>query len=286
MPTINRSGVSKPKTAKLQSSSSKIRSVKESNYGIKINLYGRGKTGKTTLACDFPKPLLIVGTMGTLEDGTRSVADLDDVDFYPLENSEEMEEVCKIVANDGYKTVVLDTAGGLQDMKLKEYLRLDEVPVQKTWGMATREDWQVIGAQTKEHLRSLLNLAMTPGVYANVVIVAHERAFEPEKNMEGIKPVIGSALSPAVAGWLNGACDYICQCFIEERTKEKVNVVGKKQVRVKVKTGEFDYCLRIGPHSVFLTGFRKPKGLVLPDVIIDPTYAKIKSLIDGVNITA
>lgn len=258
----------------------KLRSVEDQEYGMRINIYGRGKTGKTTLACSFPKPLMLIGTMGTLEDGTRSVSDVEGIQFFPLEEVAEIDELVKVLVEDDYKTVVLDTAGGLQDMVLKEHLGLDEVPVQRTWGMADRKDWMLVGAQTKERLRQLMNLSFTNRT--NIAIIAHERSFtEDNEDEEALIPKIGSALSPKVAEWLNGSCDYVCQCFIREGVKEKVKKVGKKEVRTKVKTGKGEYCLRIGPHSIFMTGFRKPRSFVLPDTIEDPSYEKILMLSHG-----
>lgn len=49
--------------------------------GMKMNVYGRSGTGKTTFACTFPKPLLLVGT----EDGTRSVYTVKGVDYVRLD---------------------------------------------------------------------------------------------------------------------------------------------------------------------------------------------------------
>lgn len=280
MPKITKTSAtnSKPKP-KTGGGRDKLRKVTESGYGLRMNLYGRGKTGKTTLACDFPKPLMLVGTMGTLEDGTLSVSDVKGVEFFPLERAEEIEDVCKIAIEDGYKTIVLDTGGGLQDMILKEHLGLADVPVQRTWGMAQQKDWQVVGMQTKERLRELLNLSMTHGV--NVLIVAHERNFTEDNESDALLPTVGSALSPSIAGWLNGACDYICQCFIREKVQDKVTTIAGKEVKTQNKTGKAEYCLRIGPHPVYQTGFRKPKGVELPDVIVDPSYEKIRKLIEG-----
>lgn len=74
MPVVSKQSA-KSTVKKASKPGSKLRPVdaQSSQYGIRMVLYGLTKTGKTTLACDFPKPLMLVGTMGTLEDGTRSV---------------------------------------------------------------------------------------------------------------------------------------------------------------------------------------------------------------------
>lgn len=254
----------------------RIRPVSEVSTGLKFSVYGRGKTGKTRFGCTFPKPVLILGT----EDGTKSVSTVKDVDFVQLQTSEEIEGFAKIIVAEDYKTVVLDTAGGLQDMVLREVLGLDELPIQRSWGMAKREDWQTCGAQCKERMRGLLDLADSYGT--NVVIVAHERNFNDDNSDdELLAPTVGSALSPSVAGWLNGACDYICQTYIREQEGTKEVKVANKTTNVRTKTGQKEFCLRVGPHPVFMTGFRLPPGTQLPDSIVNPSYSKVFKLILG-----
>lgn len=254
---------------------SRIAPVALNQDGIMLSLYGRSKTGKTRLACTFPKPLLLIGT----EKGTRSVANVKGVDFVRLQKSEEMGELVALLEMGKYASVALDTAGGLQDVVLKEILGLEDMPVQKSWGFAERSDWQTCGSQVKERLRAMLALSESHGI--NVVVIAHERNFSDESSSDLIFPTVGSALTPSVAGWLNGACDYICQTFIREQTEQKSLKVGKKSTPILRKTGVQEYCLRTGPHPVYMTGFRLPLGRdKLPDVIVNPSCSKIKKLID------
>jgi hypothetical protein len=246
--------------------------------GMKVCLYGRGKTGKTSLACTFPKPLLIIGT----EDGTKSIRTIKDCYFHRLKNSSQVEQLVEAVKED-YKTVVLDTAGGLQDMILKEILGLDDVPIEKSWGIAGREQWQICGAQTKERLRSLLDLA-DGSTGTNVVVIAHERNFNDEgSGSELLMPTVGAALTPSVTGWLNGACDYICQTFIREQIVKKTMKVGSnKDTQLIQRTGKAEYCLRVGPHPIYMTGFRRVRSNeAMPEVILDPSYEKIIQVIEG-----
>jgi hypothetical protein len=244
--------------------------------GMKVCLYGRSKTGKTTLACTFPKPLLLVGT----EDGTKSVRSFAGVDFIRLGSTSQVDEIAATMADSNYKSVVLDTAGGLQDMILKEILGLDDLPVEKSWGMAGREQWQSCGVQSKERLRALLDLS---DVGVNIIVIAHERNFNDEGGSDLIFPTVGAALTPSTAGWLNGACDYLCQTFLREQTTTKeVKVAGKPGALMTTRTGKVEYCLRIGPHPVYMTGFRRVHvdGEVMPDVLVNPDYGKIRKVID------
>lgn len=259
--------------------------------GIRMAVYGRGKTGKTRFACSFPKPLLLIGT----EDGTRSVCTskqqqgnlqrlmLRDkplgIDLLPLESADAISEAVSLCKGGEYTSVVLDTGGGLQDLVLMSILELDDVPVEKSWGMAQRSDWQTCGMQTKEHLRVLLRLGEGESPM-NVVIIAHERNFNDDSNDAGgiLFPTVGAALTPSVAGWLSGACDYYCQTFIREKTEKQTTKIGGKEVSIDRKVGKAEYCLRVGAHPVYMTGFRVPPGIELPEAVENPSFDKLVSM--------
>ena len=245
--------------------------------GIKVSLYGKAKTGKTRLISTFPKPILIIGA----EDGTRSIRNVEGVDFVLLREADEVDELASGAVARGYQTVAVDTASALQDLILAEILGLKELPVQRTWGMASRDQYGQCSMRLKTLLRKVL------AVPVNVVVTAHERSFGDEGGgADQLVPSIGSALSPSAATWLNGAVEYVCQTFIRSREETKTTVIGKgtpnqKTVETKVKSDKKEYCLRVGPHEVYMTGFRLPPGVELPDAITNPSYDKIKQLIDG-----
>lgn len=272
----------------------KVPMATQEQDGMRTTLYGRGKTGKTRLAATFPKPLLFIGT----EDGTKSICtkrkeveklkcgavvqklfvgttDIE-TDFIRLTATSQLDEVVEIIKA-RYASTAVDTAGGLQDLILKEVLGIDEIPVQKSWGLTTRENWGIIGMQTKERLRALLTLSESHGKH--ICVIAHERNFNDEgAQNDMIFPTVGAALTPSVVGWLNGACDYICQTFLREQVKQSTAGAG---IIMNTKTGVNEYCLRIGPHPVFMTGFRLAPGREIPDVIVDPAFDKIWKLING-----
>lgn len=249
----------------------RIAPVSLEDNSIKMCLYGRSGSGKTTLACTFPKPLLIIG----FEDGTKSVHNVDGVDFVRVLFTNELSELLEGV-NGKYKSYLLDTATALQDMHLKEILGLDELPAQLSWGIASREDWGQTALKTKECLRAVLNLD------GNVIVTAQERQFTANSaDSDVVIPYVGSALSPSVAGWLNPACDYIGQTFIREETATKTTKIGGKVMTTEVKTGKKLFCLRVGPSEVYTTKFRLPKKNTLPEYVVDPSYEKILKLISG-----
>lgn len=257
--------------------------------GLHVSLYGKSKTGKTRFISTFPKKVLIIGA----EDGTRSIRTVEGVSFVRLilNGSKEPEDgnfiyleqygelIDQLHGSEEYLTVAVDTASALQDLILCDILGLQELPAQRSWGMATREQYGECALRTKEMLRKLLSLKQ------NVVITAHERNFNEEVSSELLIPSIGSALSPSVTNWLNGAVEYICQTFIREATEDVKTTLGtgskQKTIVTKKKSGKFDYCLRVGPHAVFMTGFRLPPGFELPDFIVNPDYEQVAALVRG-----
>jgi hypothetical protein len=264
---------------------SRITSLSErEGAGLHVSLYGRSKTGKTRLISTFPKPVVIIGA----EDGTKSISNVEGVNFVRvlLKGTEPPEDGSFIyledfgtlvteLASSDYATVAVDTASALQDLVLCDIMGIPELPAQKSWGMASRDQYGQCALQTKEMLRKVLNLKQ------HVVITAHERNFNEEVSSELLIPSIGSALSPSITNWLNGAVDYICQTFIRERMVEKKTKVAGKEITTVQKSGKYDFCLRVGPHNVFMTGFRLPPGTELPEFIEDPSYEKIAAIANG-----
>jgi energy-coupling factor transporter ATP-binding protein EcfA2 len=256
--------------------------------GIKILLYGRSGTGKTTLWATFPKPILSIICSGSTKPGElRSVntpENREQIDTVVLHNSEELRDLIEDIATPGtlrqYGTIVLDHASGYQDLVLRDILGLEEIPAQKSWGLATQQQYGQCAMQVKESLRALL------GLNTNVVIIAQEREFKDEGNSDSlVMPTVGAGLTPSIAGWLYTAVDYICNTFIRQKEiiKSKTVGVGKtaKTIDQVVKTGEVEYCLRTGADAVYTTKFRLPRGTPLPQVLVDPSYDKIIALVNG-----
>lgn len=254
----------------------RVEDVSDEPGGLHLSTYGRAKTGKTRLIATFPKPVLIA----TTEKGDKSILGVKDVKVVRLREPEEVVELAEGAMQRGFRTFGLDQASGFQDMILARILGLKELPEQKFWGMAAREQYGQCSLQFKTLLKRVLDLQLL-----HVVITAHERNFKDEGDSDLIAPTVGSALSPAAAGWLNGAVDYICQTFIREKSQrvETFQGVGPKRRKVVItrKVPGAEYCLRVGPHPVYMTGFRLPPGFTLPELIVDPNYEKIAAIIRG-----
>jgi hypothetical protein len=258
-----------------------------SHEWLKISLYGRSKSGKTRLISTFPKPVLILGA----EDGTKSISNVKGVDFLRIVLDEayappkgnyvllsELLEFIDSLKTSEYKTVAMDTASALQDLVLADMLGFKEAPLQwnpmqlsEQWGKQTRQKY----GERADAVKKILNAML--GLPRHVVITAHEKNFnEDDANADLLFPQIGSALSKSAAGWLNGAVDYICQTFIREKTE----TIDSGGIKIETKTGKMEYCLRTGTHDIFQTGFRVNPGVRIPDMIVDPSFQKIQSVIN------
>lgn len=251
--------------------------------GIKILLYGVSGTGKTTLWSTFPGPILAIICSGGKKPGElRSVNTPElrrKISTVTLENPDEATDLVEYQKREGkFNTLVLDHVSGLQDLTLMKILGRDSLPAQKGFGIASQQQWGQSTGQCKEILRALLSLD------CNVVIIGQERTDRPGEEDAGselLKPTVGVATTPSLANWLNPAVDYIGQTFIRGKmiTVKKV-VAGQEKTYMKRGKG-VEYCLRTGPHDIFTTKFRKPKGTALPEVIVDPDYNKILAVIKG-----
>jgi len=255
----------------------RIQKVADIRKGLKVALYGFPKTGKTRLACTFPGRKLIIGT----EDGTASVKDDPDTEFIMIDSSEEFTECLKIAVEDEYDNIILDQAGGFQMILLKEQLRVKEVPLQLSWGLAKQQDWQAVAGNFKEHVNRMLSIADKGTV--NCIVIAHERNLVGEKEMEqGVSPLMGPGITPAAASWLNGAADYLCRLFIREAMETKEIVTNGKSSFKSKGTGKIEYVMRINGQPGYTIGFRVPIGKELEvDEIVNPTYDKIMEIING-----
>ncbi len=250
--------------------------------GIKILLYGKSGTGKTTLWATFPPPILSIIVSGGNKPGELRSIDTpeyrDKIKAVSLKESSEFRELLDHIAESGrYNTVVLDHASGLQDLVLKEILGLEEIPAYKSWGLASQQQYGQCTQMCKEYLRGML------GLDCNVVIIAQEREFNNEASSELITPYVGAGLVPSLTGWLNTAVDYICQTFLRQKEGWKEGKIGGKPTKIKVALKGVDFCLRTAPDAIYTTKFRMPRGAEMPDMIVDPSYTKISRLIKGIK---
>lgn len=245
---------------------------------LRVLVYGRSGAGKTTFWGTFPGRVLALICSGSSRPGElRSIdtpGNRERIDARVIRSVAECRGLVDEAGGGGYGTIVLDHASGLQDMALKEVLGLEELPAQKVWGMARQQDYGQSTLQCKEFLRALLN------VPANVVIVAQERSFGGSEDGavgggEVLAPTIGPSVTPSLASWLCPACDYVLHAFLRPRMERVMRKVAGKDVVSEERGRGVEHCLRLREHDLYMTKFRAVRGREVPEVMVDPSYAKL-----------
>lgn len=247
---------------------------------IHMLLYGVSGSGKTTLAATFPGPILWLVCSGGNKPGELRSIDTPEnrkkITARIVKSSDQFRT--EVGRANNFATVILDHASGLSDLILKELLGIDEIPAQKSWGLATQQQYGQLAMQCKESFRTMLNLS------CHVVIIAQERVFggkEEGVDPDIIKPTVGAALTPSVTGWLGPACDFVVQSYKAPAVEKVTSTIGGKSIVTERRGKGVVYCLRTGPHETFQTKFRVNRSVKLPEFIPDPSYDKIQSVING-----
>jgi hypothetical protein len=246
-------------------------------------LYGRSATGKTTLASTYPKPILYLNIR---DNGDDSIRDVEDIDVVDINSSDELKEIllwCAKKANRGklkYKTLVADTMTQLQSILVEEKCegkKLKKGMKPGDFGSLTQQEWGQISGDMKSVIMDARNLPLES------VFICQQKIFnvndDEDDGLEQVDPEIGPRLMPSVRDDLNASVSIIGNTFI----RIKVTTENDPETKKKIKKVEKQYCLRVGPNSVYTTKIRKPKGIEAPDYIVDPTFRKLKKIMKGLD---
>lgn len=276
---------SKPRDPDYRDIEKEIQDVDDFDPQMVLIFYGPAGTGKTTAACTFPKPLLLVDIS---EEGTDSVRNVKGVKVIRIDPNDEeawekLEKIYWFLARGkhSFKTVVIDTVSGCQDLSMRRLLRDRGVEPEEgklgNWGTMRKQDWGTIASDLKSIVFNFRSLRREEKIDA-LIFVAHDRINKEDEGSDdegGITPQVEPRLMPSVVSTLNAAVGVIGHFFIREETKKiKIgNSVKKKRI--------VQYCMRLGPHTYYRTKIRKPKDTEAPPFIVNPDYQKILELVEG-----
>ena len=231
-------------------------------------IYGRSGTGKTTYAATFPAPILLLDVR---DRGTDSVSDHKKPDVKDIDSLDDLEDTYYFLTENpkAYKTIAIDTVIQLQQICIEEVGGKSKKKDRDLgdWGSMGRRQWGDVSAKMKEwilNFRNLTDLGM------EIVFISQERTSNQEDEDQTsdnlIVPEVGPAVMPSIATHLNANVSVIGNTFIRlKRTRVKR---GSKTVEKE----DAQYCLRVGPNPVYTTKFRKPRGIIAPAFIENPTY--------------
>ncbi len=273
----------------------------ETNF-VHMLLYGRNRTGKTTLACQFPKPLLLVSIEPALAGGARSVRGVPGISWirvHPtdpeadLKTSDELEQLGKELRADpnvgGYKSVVIDSGTSLDEVVLAEICAWDEPAVMLAVGH-TRPGSKVSGDQyTERSERSRRVLRPFMELKCHLVVTANEKDHNPQEGNRKSSMTRGphtesfyaAAMGGGTVKWLQDAME-ITQLIVERETVDQEVPDGTGgTVRMPVETGKMVRRLRCLYHTNYAAGFRAPLGTEVPEFIDNPTWEKIEAVANG-----
>lgn len=239
--------------------------------------YGRSGSGKTTLAASFPKPILLIDIK---DEGDESISDVDGIEIAEPQTLEEFEGIFWFLKHHPrgkrFKTVIIDTVTQLQALIVtdvgsrKSKAKFAGKKPPGSWGSMTKQDWGTVGEIMKTQIMNFRGLS------SQTVFIAQEKMVDvDEGNDDGVEDIISPEVGPAVmksmATLVCSASSFIGHTFIRSR-------IVKNKLRKKRIT---EYCMRVGPNPVYITKARKPKSIVMPDFVVDPTYELISNLAKG-----
>ena len=147
---------------------------------LKVLIYGKSGTGKTTFASTFPKPYVFDFDGGMLSQRSKDV-DFDTYDTWNgvLSKLEELEREKK------YETLVLDSVTTMQEYMMKQILTLTRKP------RGTQYEWGILVLDLKDLFLRLSKMA------PNIVITAHEIILQDEITTEIIvQPLVYGKKTP------------------------------------------------------------------------------------------
>ena len=260
---------------------------------VRMCIYGRNRSGKTTLAAQFAKPALFISSEPDACGGATSIANMEGISLIRISpkrlTGDKVHGSGKVVAianeleqRNPFATVVFDTVTSLQDVILVELMGLSKVPEMMSWGMVPDGMYQQRAEKLRETLRPLLNLTN-----CNLVMIAQEADHNAQEDRGGKRKLLhtmqqGSFMAPALgatnAKWLQDACGYVIQIY-EDELMDKVTVPtfdpttglpGPAMIQ-QVGTGKRQRHLRLLYHPNFAAGGRWQFDPSIPEFVTAPT---------------
>lgn len=246
---------------------SRFKDLLEMDSPTIITLYGRPGTGKTTISCTAPKPMLLIDVKdkGT-DSGKREGLELGDITVFELEAFDEIYELYDYIQDnpERFKSVAIDHMTALQDFCYEKVME-DEGKSRMSQGM-----YGTAGGYLKEVInlyKGLTDLGITP------IFNCQDRMESGDGEGEDqLLPEVGPGLMPSVARTLCAASRVIGHTYQFENVEK---LEGAKVRRT------IEFRLRLGPNPYYITKVTRPFGTPCPQFVVNATYDDIMKIVRG-----
>ena len=232
-----------------------------------ITLYGRPGTGKTTISCTAPKPLLLIDVKdkGT-DSGKRDDLQPGDITVFELETFDDIYDVYDYIEEnpDRFKSVVIDHMTALQDFCYDKVME-EEGKSKMSQGM-----YGTAGGYLKEVInlyKGLTDLGITP------IFNCQDRMESGDGEGEDqLLPEVGPSLMPSVARTLCAASRVIGHTYQFENVEKLEGAKVRRNI---------EFRLRLGPNPYYITKVTRPFGTPCPQFLVDANYKDIMKIVKG-----
>lgn len=257
----------KKKTPKKSGLEDRFQDLLDMNTPTIITLYGRPGTGKTTISCTLPKPLLLIDVKdkGT-DSGKRDDLEPGDITVFELEEFDEIYDLYDYIKDnpDRFKSVVIDHMTALQDFCYEKVM--DEEGKSRM----SQSMYGTAGGYLKEVInlyKGLTDLGITPCFNCQDRMESGDGEGEDQ-----LLPELGPSLMPSVARTLCAASRVIGHTY----QFENVEKLDGAKVRRNI-----EFRLRLGPNPYYITKVTRPFGTPCPQFLVDATYQDIMKVVKG-----
>ena len=177
----------------------RTQTIAESEYFVKLLLYGPPGVGKTRFCADAPKPIWF--DVERSAETFRRIPELAEQKFLVPETFDEMFDFAKqIVKDKAYETIVIDTIGQAQDNNIRQYLETEtNHGAKRSKYLALWADYRI----STEMLSAFFQFLQDSPIH--VILIAHDKEeIHPEtKNIVRIRPDLTPALAKGITGLVN-----------------------------------------------------------------------------------